>query len=243
MNAKRQTSPWIYIGCGCAVLIGLIAVAMVGAGYLGFAKFKGYIEEMEDPAAREARARDILGAETLPAGYQAEMFFGIPLLLDLVVLSGGEAVFEAIPGHESVLDDEGVRRIFFYLRLRRWNEERAELERFFDGTTDRLDRIGNADSGFRLRSRETIGRGAFELPPQQLRYVAQRGELRTQDEDNEGIYAALLIDCPGDNEMRFALWFLPEDEPPAEATPAALAGTPADEDALRAFMGHFQLCG
>ncbi|MEE8526652.1 MAG: hypothetical protein V3T72_22170, partial [Thermoanaerobaculia bacterium] len=87
--AKKSTSPWLYIGCGCATLAGLAVVAVVAAGFFGASLFKGYVEDMQDPRARAERVKEILGTENLPAGYHARMYFSVPWVLDMVFLSDG----------------------------------------------------------------------------------------------------------------------------------------------------------
>lgn len=73
--------------------------------------------------------------------------------------------------------------------------------------------------------------------------LAQRGGLRLEHGRTEGINAMMLVDCPEDARLRMAVWFGPDPDPGAPARSANLRGSPADEEAVRAFMGHFRLCG
>ena len=74
-------------------------------------------------------------------------------------------------------------------------------------------------------------------------YIAQRGRLDAHHGRAEGLSALMLVDCPLDERMRIAVWFTPDPDPEAAAGSPGLSGSPADEDALRSFMEHFDLCG
>ncbi len=237
-TSRRGTPLWATIGCGCLVLVALGIAAVVAAGYFGASAFKGYVEDMKDPETRANRAGDILGTERLPEGYTAHLFLHIRWLFDMVVLSDSEPV--KIEGEDFELESEAVgQHLFLYLKVRDSGTNHDELEQMLRGesTSEGV----KTDLDLELESDEELGRGSFELGAQRLSYVAHRGELDLDDGDVDGIYSQLLIECPGDDLTRAAVWFQRGEED--DSAPVAAGGTPADEEELRRFMSHFDLCG
>ncbi len=245
MARKRGTPLWLTLGCGCVLLVAILIGAVVVAGYFGVSEFKDYLSDLKDPASRSAKAAEILGASRLPEGYVGQLFVRIPWFFDMVVLTDGEPM--AIAEEDDVdLDAAAIgEHLFLYVELRSKRMDDEEIDRMLRGerTSDGV----QADVGIELDPDEELARGAFELEPQSLRWVAHRGEIEL-DDDLPGIYSRMIIDCPADDRTRVAVWFQRQPEEPGEATadlagsPAGLAGTPADEAALRRLMGHFNVC-
>lgn len=237
MAAGRQgTPPWVTIGCGCLLLMGLAFGAMVAAGFLGVSAFKGYVEDMKDPASRDARAREILGASQLPAGYSAQLFFRVPWLIDMVILSDGEPTTVENEGFD--LDDESFgEHAFFFLILHRGELDEEELEKMLRG--EQVEEGVRIDLGLETESDEELARGSFEIPPQKLTYVAHRGEIELEDRPLKGIFSRVFVECPGDDLSRLAIWIERRKE---DGEPLPVAGSPADEEVLRRFMESFNLC-
>ncbi len=245
--AKRRGTPiWVTIGCGCLLLVALVIGGMVAAGYYGVSSFQGYIEDMKDPASRAARAAEILGAEQLPEGYTAQFYFRIPWFLDMVMLSDGEPM--VIEGEEDVeLESDSVgEHMFMYFKVRTERMDDEDIERMLRGesTSEGV----RTDLGFEFDPEEELGRGELEIGKQHLAWVAHRGEIDFEDGDMEGVFSQLIVDCPGKEMTRVAVWFRrdPEDpdveeDPGVEMAPD-LAGGPADPQALESFMSHFDLC-
>src|SRR5215813_3669824 len=87
---QKKTSPWVYVGIGCLVVV-VIGVAAVGTvAFYGYRKAKQFTEEMKNPAAREAKVKSILHAETLPPGYYAVIGMSVPFVMDMAMLSDKE---------------------------------------------------------------------------------------------------------------------------------------------------------
>ena len=237
--ARKQSTPlWITLGCGCALLVALVIAAVVAAGYFGVSAFKGYLSDLKDPASRTARAAEILGASRLPEGYVGQLFVRIPWVFDMVILTDGEPMTIVEEG-DADLDAAAVgEHLFLYVKLRSKRMDDEEIDRMLRGerTSDGV----RADVGIELDPDEELSRGAFELPPQSLRWVAHRGEIEL-DDDLPGIFSRVIIDCPSDELTRVAVWFRRDPEEPA-AAPSDLAGSPADEAALAELMGHFNVC-
>ncbi len=233
-SQKKGTSPWVYIGCGCVVLLILVVGGCFAAGFLGVTQFQGFIEDLEDPVKREERVLQILGARELPEGYHAQMFFRIPFVLEMVILSDGAPLEFDTGGREPEIDVEHLgEHVFMFFSMRDMGGNRREMERWFEGETGRP---GDIDFDVDFDSEELLGRGELEVGSQNLRYIAHRGRVEHED----AIYTMLLVDCPEAGRLRMAFYWL-RLEPGTTETPE-LAGTPADEAVLREFMGHFNLC-
>lgn len=265
MAHSNERSPWFYVGCGCALLAFLIVAVVAITGYVGFRELRDFQAVMEDPVARNERALTMLGADVMPESYNAQLFFSVPFVMEVVLLSDGEQIVE----DQSTVDLDDHDNAFFYLKLRNFDNNQLQLNRYLDGETDGTDFFGDLD--FDLRGGETIGRGTFALDDaQNVRYVIERGEAKLGNHGNwvDGVFAFASTVCPGDDKLRVSVWFqrgpgsdtedVAEDAISANAAPATAAadtttgarpieavglhGTPAIESDLRAFLGHFQIC-
>ncbi len=238
MAKQRGTPLWVTLGCGCGLLVLLGIGAVVAAGYFGVSAFKGYVEDMKDPAARAAKAGEILGAEQLPEGYTALLFLHIPWLLDTVILSDSEPA--VIDGDDFELESDAVgQHLFVYFSLPEGGMDHDEFERKLRGEVS--NEGIRTDLDLDLESEQELSRGSFELGDQALSYVGHRGELDLNDGDVDGIFSQVLIDCPGDDLTRAAVWFQRGDEHDSGPN-AEIGDTPADENTLRRFMDHFSVC-
>lgn len=240
--AASQRSPWVTIGCGCAVLLGLGVVAIAAFGIFGVRSLQQYAETMKDPGARDERARDILGAARLPAELNAQVYFRIPRLMEVVVLTDAPAV----EGHqENVLRD--FDQLFLFVAMRDWKGHKRDFERYLEGEVDHASALEDIDVDLDFRPETLLGRGALTAGSQEVRWVAHEGEVDTGRERAEGIMALAGVDCPHDERLRIAAWFMRDQradvEDEAEAEERDLSSTPADPAALRALLDHFDVCG
>lgn len=229
--ASQRTSPWIACGCGCVGCVGLIILGTLAAGFLGVSSFQGYLEDMSDPSARNDRAREILGAETLPEGYTAQLYLRLPWLFEIVFLTDGEPL-EKLPNDDLDLTDEQLgEHIFAYISVLGDAEEIDPFDEDHSGPV-------NVEAGVRVRPLEDLAEGEIEISGGLVRYRSHRGELITDaHEVYAGLYSLLKVDCGNlDRRSRFGLWFYR-----TEATDD-ISGTPADSQALARFLGHFELC-
>lgn len=237
MAQKRGTPLWITLGCGCVLLVTLVIGAVVAAGYFGVSAFKGYLSDLKDPASRSLKAAEILGTSRLPEGYVGQLFLRIPWVFDMVILTDGEPM-EIAEEDDVDLDAATIgEHLFLYVKLRSKRMDEEEIDQMLRGerTSDGV----RADVGIELDPEEELGRGAFDLEAQSLRWVAHRGEIEL-DDDLPGIFSRVIIDCPADELTRVAVWFQRQAEDAGD-TPD-LVGTPADESALKELMGHFNVC-
>jgi hypothetical protein len=232
---KQSSQPWLYFCCGCVGCFAFLVAGGLGAGFLGFTALKDYTDTLRDPESRNARAREILGAEELPEGYTAQLYFRIPKLLEIVVLTDGEpAVWqEGDNFDEDDLTEEQLGENFF-LYLSAWDRD-DDMDPFSPDTDDRV----KVDSGFHVRSEEILGEGDLTAAGGRVSYTNHRGELINQEKNQSraGVFSQLEIHCESDDpRSRFALWFRHGENI------TDLAGTPADRQALASFLQSFDVC-
>ena len=232
MAEKR--SPAVYIGIGCAAVI-LVMIVLGGACALWVYNQGQRIEaEMRDPDQRRNRVLQVLNADAIPDGYYPMVALSVPFLMDIAILSDRE------PDAEGKVDGFDERDLI-YVKMIRMGQDKDELRDYFEGRTD--DPAVLRDNGIRVDVDELIGRGAFTSGDARLMYVAQRGNVSVQGRRGEGITSVVWIECEQDSRMRIAIWFGPDPDPEATAEELDVTGTPADEAALREFLGGFHFCG
>jgi hypothetical protein len=241
MNGTKKTSPWVYIGIGCAALVVLIITGVALMGYFSYRWAKQFEAEMKDPKAREAKALTVLGCKSLPAGYYPMVSMSIPFVMDMAMLS------DEPPDARGEMRGSGQRG-FFYFQYLNAREKDQELRDYFEGKTDDDSVLRRNQIDVYLQTKETIRRGVLKMPDHSLMFMAQRGSIemgrrRGRSGRSDGINTLILVDCPHDTRMRMAFWFGPDPDPTAPVATANFVGTPADPNALRDFMGHFALCG
>jgi hypothetical protein len=239
MHPETQTqtkrSPWLYIGLGCGGLLLLGVAGVVLAGYLVVRKVDEFQQELSDPEAREKKARQVLGAQRLPPGYEAKMTLSIPLVMDTVMLEATLA--EGTPEPEDAEDG------FTYFRMYQPLSNAEELRDYLTGKSDRSPGPLLEDN-FELEVEQVLGRGELSLARGTARFVSQRGRfmLDKDERGQRGINSLVLFECPGSSHARLGVWFTPDPAPEASAGASELTGTPADEQAVRAFVSHFNPC-
>jgi hypothetical protein len=220
--------------------------AVIALGFFGYRKAKEFEAELKDPDARAAKVRRVLGAATLPEGYHPVLAMSVPFVMEMAMLSDVEPDFRGGGPRHGSLGQRG----FVYVRTLSAGNDRQQLRDYFEGRSDDAEVLRRNNIHLDRRG-EVLRRGAVDQPDgMKVMYLAQRGELEMSSSRTQGITTIMLLDCQGDTRQRFGIWFGPE--PPAllgkggeggSVSAADLLGTPADEDAIRAFMGHFRLCG
>ncbi|NJL26500.1 MAG: hypothetical protein HC897_00820 [Thermoanaerobaculia bacterium] len=238
-HKRKGSSTCLSWGIGCLV-VGLIGIGiLIALGAVGVGKLRQYAQNMEDPAIRTQRASELLGASTLPEGYKVVVYLDVPMLAELVILSTSEKRTETASGEPVLLANQ---RMFHFFSLRAGSDKREELRRYIEGEVESASFFEN----FKLhtRSEQLLGRGAFELPGQQLSWAAHRGTITTESRrELKGLYTLISTECRDDpSRARLGVWF--ERFSDAVPPPAGLdvAGTPADPAAIEAFMAHFAPC-
>jgi hypothetical protein len=234
---KKETSPWAYIGCGCAALVVLAMAGIAGISWVAYREGKKFEKTQSDPAAREAKAREVLPWDELPAGYYPMGSFSIPFVMDFTMFSDQPPT----PGPRSDRGNEFKERGFVFIRMRRFGRGSGDLRDFIQGKREEPSWLKESNTDY--EAGELIRRGAVEVNGQELLYRASRGSIRAKGEHKEGITTLLVIDCPRDRRVRFGIWFGPDPHPTEPLDHADYTGTNADPEEIRKFAAHFRFCG
>jgi len=216
-------SAWAYVGTGCVMLALIAAVLVAGGSFWLYRNARNFERSMTDPVTRAARVREVLGTEDLPEGYHEVMAFRIPFLVQAAILSGGDGESGLI--YVQALDND---------------QDRRALRDYFEGKTS--DPAVLAENQIKVEIDEIIGRGVVPGDGATLLYLAQRGKIEVEGFHGEGVTALVLVECRDDPRNRVAIWFGPDPAPDLPVAETDFSGTPADPEALAAFMGHFRLC-
>jgi hypothetical protein len=233
MSRQNGTPTWVYLAVGCGGVIVLGGIALGLFGYLGYRWTAQLESDLTDPVARATKTQEILGYERLPAGYNPAGAISVPFLMDVAILS------DRTPDEQGKI--EGFdRRGFVFVRMRDIGDNRRELGDFFEGKIDDPEVLRNLN--LRIDSEEILERGELQLDDARLVYVVNRGELEGNGSRLEGLTSVSLVECPGDDKLRLAVWFGPDPSDGGAIDSADVSGSPADEQAVRDFLGHFSLC-
>jgi len=235
MNGQQKTSPWVCVGMGCAAIAALGVVAVVVVSITGYRWAKQLEADMKDPQAREAKVKEVLGCERLPEGYHPMASVTIPFVMEMAMLS------DRAPDAQGVVRGFGERG-FLYFQFINLGKDQQELRDYFEGKTDDEEVLRRHNIDIHVRSTELIRRGVLKMEGHAVMYLAQRGTMDMSEGRSEGVNALMLVDCPGDSRQRMAIWFAPDPDPKTPVASANFSGSPADEGALREFMGRFRLC-
>jgi hypothetical protein len=225
----------VYVGIGCTVLV---VLGIVGATLLGFAGYrwaKRVESEIKDPAIRETRVKEVLGAERIPDGYHPMIGMSIPFFMDMAILS------DRPPDEKGEIHGFGERGFLFFQMLNPRHDE-SEARDYFEGKTDDPSVLRRSGLNVHIHPDKILGRGVIDSRGYSVMYIAQRGRIDVDQGRAQGLTTLMLVDCSQDQRMRLAIWFGPDPDPKAAAGSAALAGSPADEAAVRSFLDHFHLC-
>lgn len=234
---KSGTSPWVYIGCGCAGLVILGMATFSAFTYFAYRKGKEIEETWSDPKAREEKAREVLVYDRLPEGYYPLGAMSIPFVMDMAMIGDDPPPEGARPD-----DHEGFKeRGFMYFKVRRMGKGDQEIRDYMAGKGKKPDWI---QSGSEFDEKDVLRRGEVTANGQKILFSAMRGEVEVNDKHQDGITTMMLIDCAEakDNRVRFGLWFGPDPAPGEPAEKLNLAGTNADPEAIRQFASHFRFC-
>lgn len=227
-----KKSPWPYIALGCLGLLIVAGVVVAVSGYFLVSKVDQMGKEMNDPEIRDAKARKLLGADTLPEGYRAVAALSVPYVMDMAALSKGADTASAGPDRTGLM----------YMRVLSDASNKAELRKYMDGEDYDADALQNLQVS--VEETEVIRRGRVQTEDATYLYVANRGPLRAQthNTDSDSINSVMLVDCDMSAKLHLMLWFAPDPGPGKPIDEVDLSGTPADEAALKQLVSHFAPC-
>lgn len=228
MQPQRR-SPWTFVVLGCTALLVAAAVAFVAFLVVGQRVARGVRAQTIDPALRLASVQELLHATDLPDGYAPTLGLSVPLL-------GQVAVLESAPVDVGPDTEVGHRKFFFYLV--RSGSDRS------DTWSDGFDRLLDL-RGLDFQPGETVAQGTLGVGSAEVAFRTERARIEARPRGEWPVLAALVeVDCPTPNETeRFGAWIEPDPAPDLPAEEVDLSGTPADPDAIQAFLSFFRLCG
>lgn len=257
-NGTGKYTVWHYVGCGCAVL-GAIGLILVGSCfYFGYRTATDMRDSIADPEIREAKVRELLGYDDLPEGYVPGFAFSVPFVMDMAAVgdrelgSGDRMSVET----DDVFDERG----FLYFRMRRFgNIDDVEGETDYDFDADEELSRGEIDAAG-ARVRYTAQRGTSYAGGEPIPSLATEMEFDCGDSFHRfGVWFVRIgaddepepeaeteveaVDGETEAEPEREVAEVEATGDAAEEPEPDYTGTPADEDALRAFLDHFDVCG
>jgi hypothetical protein len=120
-------------------------------------------------------------------------------------------------------------------------DKEKELRDFLEGKTEKAPDI-ILQSNIRMDTDDVIKRGETRLDGSEVVYSVYRGDIDVENRTGKGLAAMAMVQCPDDHRIRLGIWFGPDPTEGESEEEADLTGTPADEQAIRAFMSHFDFC-
>ena len=197
-------------------------------------------EGFKDPKVREAKTREVLPYNELPAGYYPAGAMSIPFLMDFAILTD-----RSPPPAQGPRPGEFDERSFIFMNMRHLRDNREKMERYLRGEAPAPEDSGLEQVERQLPdAKELIRRGPWRSAarPSSTRPAAARSPTRTATgTQEEGIVTMVLPECP-DDRLRFGIWIGP-DRKPGSPRRGDYTGTPADPAAMQEFLGNFRLCG
>lgn len=236
---STSTSPWVYVGCGCAAIVILAMAGIAGMSWWGYKSVKRFEEASKNPDAAAAQIREVLPYDELPAGYYPVGSFSIPFLMDMVILGDRESVVGEEASPERNIEERGL----LYMSIRNLQGNKDDMRRYLRGEAPEPGKESNWRSNVNFDAEELIRRGTIQVNGREVLYAAHRGEVNQEGKDVEGLVTMFMPECPGDDRLRFGLWFGPDPEPAKPVAEVDFTGTTADPEKLAEFAGYFRFCG
>ncbi|MEM8961038.1 MAG: hypothetical protein AAGD38_06130 [Acidobacteriota bacterium] len=229
--------PGLFIGISFGLLVLLAVAAMVVSGGMFVLKRTDVPATADEPMDRAAQIRELTGADTLPPGWTAQYVTGVPMMMQVAVLSDAPPINVKVERSSQDLGDQVV----LYARVRGGAIHPTALDAFFDGHDvfgggDELRLPSNLNP--RLIPSETLDRGRFDVQNGQARWVTQSGQI-VGSRRGGGIGATVLYDCRGGDDRIHLFFWLRYDK--RERLTSRL-GAPDNPRSLERLVNHFAPC-
>lgn len=228
---KKGLSPivWVLIGCGGLALV--IFLILGGLALFAVRGVQKMADGIADPATKAENVKELLGV--VPEGYHPAFTFGVPLIMDVAMLTDVPFVLDGGPTE--------FERSFVYFRVMR-TESNKKAKDFFDGKTSNTDELRR--TGINVEAKDILKRGEVKTSSgATVKYVATRGSLMTSNGREqhalEGLNTLMYFECPGDDALRIGMWTQKEEQ----GAVADTTGTVADEAQVSSFVGPIKPCG
>jgi len=229
--AKNSNMKILGITCGVLLLIAGIGLAVVA--YLGYKQVQSIQEGIKNP---EQKVMEVLGTQRLPEGYFPNMGISIPFVTDTAIISDKPNLDDKPP---KLGDGLG----FLYTLVKIGQEKNAvKLRAFFDGETDDPSALQENQFNMDLNADDIIHRGIMDVNGMSVRFVVSSKGIENEHVEADGLATLFLFEC-NDDKMRFGIWFSPQAVEKTETGEVDLTGTVGDENNIRSFLSHFDLCG
>ena len=175
-QGQRKTSPWVYAGCGCAVLLVLTAVVCLFVVKKLADQGHRMEQGLADPKVREQRTRELLSYRELPAGYYPAGALSLPYLLDMAFLGDHSPA-----AGETHVDIEDHGFIFIKMHWGKIPAEAGARRRMLYGANGKAP--WEQGSGFRVEIARAAGRrrGDGRWRPRRL-----PGDARRRPHERQG---------------------------------------------------------
>jgi hypothetical protein len=154
---RRGRSPLVYVlaGCGTVTVLGILVTAE---------------EQRTNPELRTARATEVLHAERLPDGYYA-VFTARSPIVDVVFLGD-------LPARPSGEASGFHQRGFMYTRMMGRPPQAQPIRSFVAGQANNSSVL--RAMGIDVATNAIIRRGTLDLEGDDIRYCAQRGDMKVK---------------------------------------------------------------
>lgn len=231
---KKPTSPWVWVAVGCGGLVVLAILAFVAFGWMVFRSAKDMEEGFKDPVKREAKTKEVLPYQQLPPGYYPAGAIKIPFLFDMAMFSDQEL------GPGETLENNMGERGFMFLSMRHMGGNKEDLRRTLRGEKPEKQEWRTSVN---YQPGEVIGMGSVEVGGSTVLYHASRGGVSFgAPSHGDGLVTMVMPECPNDKRVRFGFWYTPDPSGGKPVAEADFKGTSADPEAIKGFLGHFELC-
>ncbi len=230
-QSKKGTTTCLIIGAGC---FGVALIAIVGFIFFAYKTGKDIERAVKNPSESIA---EILGTDTLPPGYHANLALKFPFgLMSLAIISD-------LPqeGEEPNVGEDGFM-LFELIRI--GEDDRREIKDYLTGQTEDSRALERNNINLGMRGGQlALDRGSFAIGSGTAYFTTVRSGVDSEHATTDGISAILLIECPQEKRFRLGVRFGPDPNPGAPDSELELNRSVCDPANLESFLNYFRFCG